>query len=182
MNAIRTNSCLVYNNFTNNGIIRGVCKPYKIMYSSRTCQYQLVAIAKKNDKDNSSARIILMNINKLHDLKFTDDSYLCSQSPEKFLQQKRMKQPIKLRIFPIHGHNDIERAFLLFSNYEKNGWYNSETGIYHLEIIGYDFEMNEIIEKILSLGPAIEVIEPKNLREQIIKIVNDSLQKFSHNF
>ena len=182
MNAIRKKSCLSYNNFTNNGIISGICKPYKIMYSSKTCQYQLVAIAKQNDKENSATRLILMNINKLHDLKLTDDSYLRSQLPEKFLQQKRMKQPIKVKIFPIHGHNDIERAFLLFSSYEKKGWYNSETGIYHLEIIGYDFEMNEIIEKILSLGSAIEVIEPKNLREHIIKIVNDSLQKFSHNF
>lgn len=75
--------------------------------------------------------------------------------------------PIRLAISPMYQFNNIERCFLSFSINRKQGCYDPEAGIYYLEIYYYDFELEDIIRKILSLGETAYVESPANVVQMI---------------
>lgn len=80
-----------------------------------------------------------------------------------------LTEHIHIAIRSIHRANEIERAFMLFSTWKKEGWMDEETGLYHLRIEFSALEKQQIIEKILSLGPAAQIIEPDSIRQTLLK-------------
>lgn len=75
---------------------------------------------------------------------------------------------VHLLIQSIHGYNEVERAFMLFSTWEKEGWLDDATGRYHLILRTYSDEQAALIEKILSLGPAVMVLAPAALKKAVL--------------
>ena len=64
--------------------------------------------------------------------------------------------------------NAVERCFALFGPFDKKTRFQ-EDGTYLLTISYCKFDEDEVLEKILSLGAAVTVLSPKNIREQIVK-------------
>lgn len=75
---------------------------------------------------------------------------------------------IHLLIQSIHGWNEVERAFLLFSTWEKEGWLDDATGRYHLIVHAYPGETAILVEKLLSLGPSILVLAPAPIKKAVL--------------
>ena len=64
--------------------------------------------------------------------------------------------------------NAVERCFALFGSFDKKTRFQ-EDGTYFLLIKYCRFDESEVLEKILSLGAAVTVLSPQNIRKRIIK-------------
>ena len=133
------------------------------------------------DSDNQC--VIRLNAAKLHNIKILNDEpvpYDIFEKVEKFYEQHKTFFKIKLK----NNTNAVERCFQIFSNYDKDAFaYNEDENgegldTYELKIWYYDFDRQEIIEKILSLGSSITVLEPEDLRKEIIDILKKAYKKF----
>ena len=172
--AIAKGSCLSYQNSTQGKIYEGVCKPYRIMYSAKMKKLQLITVTQPEGEKEE--RLVLMNLSSLSKLQPVNDS-LASADVTKMLNAKRtLSIKLRLRNLPARG-NSVERAFMLFSTYTKNGQMD-DNGIYSMQIDAYDFELNEILEKILSLGQAVEVVSPTDLRNEVAARIRCVLHTF----
>lgn len=88
-----------------------------------------------------------------------------SEKFQKFLNQH--KTSLTLALSP--KWNAVERCFLLFSSYEKEAVYEEDTDRYQLMLYFYDFDTEDVLNDIISLGSAVTLISPENLRQRIIK-------------
>lgn len=64
--------------------------------------------------------------------------------------------------------NAVERCFALFSSFDKKARLQDD-GSCFLTISYSPLDEEEILEKILSLGATVTIIEPKNIRERLYK-------------
>lgn len=81
-------------------------------------------------------------------------------------EQRYSKEPIVLEV--TDKKTAMERCFMSFSELER---YSRciEKDKYELKLFYYTFEEEDIIRKILALGPYIKVISPEHIKEEIIK-------------
>lgn len=68
----------------------------------------------------------------------------------------------------LNTRNAVERCFALFGSFDKNARFQDD-GTYFLTVKYCLVDEEEIFEKILSLGSAVTVVEPKSFRDRIIK-------------
>lgn len=166
LNMIKQCQPISCQNHTPNGTKTGVCLPYKLMHYADG-RYKLVGITPcaKTDQHPLGWRPILMLLNRLSHLRKAELSE--TADPQAILAQHQVADAIELRLQPRHN-NDLERCFLLFCTYDKSGWQEND-GSYRLNIRYYDFQEDkqDILRKILSLGPAVEVLAPLDLRKQV---------------
>lgn len=78
------------------------------------------------------------------------------------------RHTVELSLLIRNRRNAVERSFALFASYDKSSRYLKDDDTYRLTVKYYDFEENELLEKILSLGAAVTVLAPENLRQKII--------------
>lgn len=72
--------------------------------------------------------------------------------------------------------NAVERCFLLFSSYEKEAVYDEDTDRYKLTIYFYRFDTDEVLDDVFSLGSAVTLVSPENLRQKIIQRLQAAYQ------
>ena len=89
------------------------------------------------------------------------------------LRQFYSQHTAELSLLLRNRRNAVERCFALFGSCDKTSRYQKETDTYFLTVRYYDFEENELLEKILSLGAAVTVTAPQPLRQKIIQRLRD---------
>lgn len=163
--AIKENKNIIYTNNAANGkkYDNVICTPYKIMYSNKSKVFQLIAIP------NNEKRIILMNISRLSNVKITPAGVVYSDyiAEELLEEKKNLHEPIILEIED--KNNSIERCFSMFSCYHREAYIDQNTQKHIMKIFYYTFEEQEIVKDILSLGDAVIVKSPDNVREKVIE-------------
>lgn len=163
--AIKENKNIIYTNNAANGKKYDdvICTPYKIMYSNKAKVFQLIAIP------NNEKRIILMNISRLSNVNITSDGVVYSDdiAEELLKEKKNLHEPIILEIED--KNNSIERCFSMFSCYHREAYIDQNTKKHIMKIFYYTFEEQEIVKDILSLGDAVIVKSPDNVREKVIE-------------
>lgn len=135
--------------------------PYRILYSHRTGVFQLIIVSKEQD------RPILVNIQNLTDIELGD---VCKDmhkhASELIDKKKNYDAPLVLEVKAIYG--SVERCFSLFSYHHKEAYYDETIKKYILKIYYYDFDEKELVRDVLSLGDAVLVRSPENIRQQVI--------------
>ena len=91
------------------------------------------------------------------------------------IEEKRVKEPLTLRINDDRKINAVERCFALFSTYEKTGHFIKD-GLYELEVLYYVFDEMRIIQKALMLGPDIEILGNDEINSKILKLLERQKQ------
>lgn len=163
--AIVKEKSLVYSSRTKGGVeynnVTGI--PYRILYSPRTGRFQLIILTDEE-------RPILVNVNSITDLKLGDD-YIDAQrrAVELIESKKKYDEPLVLEITDIYGA--VERCFSLFSYYHKEAYFDEVAMKHILKIYYYDFDKSELVRDVLSLGDAVLVRSPEDIREAVISRV-----------
>ena len=62
----------------------------------------------------------------------------------------------------------FDRCYSLFSAYDKEAFAESED-VYNIKVYYQDFDRREIIARILSLGSAAIVLEPEDIRDEMVE-------------
>lgn len=180
---------IVYDSKTGNGneYKDKIAFPYKIEYSVRNQSYKLTALI-YDDKYNEN-RIIKIPLKNITSVKVIDDKackyaeyidkikeYIPKIS-EFYEKKKHTNDPIELEI--IDEKNTLDRCFHIFSYHDKQAYYDSENNIHNLKIFYYDFDKEEIIKDILSLGSCVIVKKPEEIRNIVIERIKKSYLSYS---
>lgn len=87
-------------------------------------------------------------------------------------KKKYCKEPIVLEVTDIKGA--MARCFMGFSSYERSTR-SLGNNKYEVKIFYYTFNKDEMIRKILTLGPYVVVKSPENIRNDIIDILKNKI-------
>ena len=87
---------------------------------------------------------------------------------EKKFQEFYSRNTAEISLSVRNVRNAVERCFALLGMYEKKARFQDD-GSYFLTVEYFKPDEEEILEKIFSLGAAVTILSPKNIREKIIK-------------
>lgn len=82
------------------------------------------------------------------------------------------KEPIVLEV--TDKKSAMERCFMSFSEMERSSRCIGEDK-YELKLLYYTFEEEEVIRKILALGPYVKVISPQRIVDEVVKRIRRAL-------
>lgn len=139
--------------------------PIRIEYSLKDENLRLSLYSLDEDRP---IMVLLKNIKSIA----LERNIKVDKSREVLLMQlkdkKYSKEPIVLEL--IDRKMAMERCFMGFSSYERSTRSLGDNK-YEVKIYYYTFDEDEVIRKILSLGPYVVVKSPENIRNKIIVII-----------
>lgn len=126
------------------------CLPLKMEYSEKDDKFRVIVAL--------GGKTIVVNMARIIDVKNSDKEII-----QGGVRQQRV---LKLRI--IDNRNALERVMLHFAHFEKNAVKTGKKE--YMADIKYDIaDEPEIVMRVLSFGPMVEVIAPESVRNTIIK-------------
>lgn len=176
VNAIRTRRYIRATNHSFNGTIYKSMKliPYKLEYSSQFDSFSLSCYPIKKK------RPVKMNLRNLTEIEIEEpipDYELFVNNFEEQLRDTQEKTPIVIEI--INKDDAYDRSAYLFSPYNTY-CYDLGNDKLQMSIYYYRFQKDEIIRNILFLGPYIKVVSPKNVADEIVKIMQNAYSNYAH--
>ena len=116
-------------------------------------------------------RAVKMNFSRIEEIRALEEPVPrdVEEKFRAFLAARRRSLTLRLNL----KNNAAERAFCLFAPYDKEASFDEESGVYTLTVFYYDFDEQEMIEQILSLGSAAVVLSPEKMRQAVIEILQD---------
>ena len=165
--ALQNKVCVRYRNETRqNGENVGTAAPVRLEYDVYAARWRVIFWLTDEE------RAIKANVSRLNDLTLTDTP--CPNDLDvrfrQFLDVKERTVVLTLR--PLY--NAVERCFALFSTYDKEAVFLEKEDRYRLTVHYYDFDRQEMIYHVLSLGAAVAVEEPSDFREEIIRRLREA--------
>ena len=118
--------------------------------------------------DEAEDRAVKINIHRLETLEITKEP-IPSGMEEKFIGfLSRQKSEVTFRLNDKKNTGAFDRCYSLFSAYDKKACAEEEN-VYTIKVYYQDFDRREITSRFLSLGPAAVVLEPEDIRAEIIE-------------
>ena len=84
-------------------------------------------------------------------------------------------EPVVLRVRKTKGA--LERCFLVFENQLFLETEQLSPDAFRLSFQFYRFDRGEILRRLLYLGPAVELLSPQSLREELLELVEQALEQ-----
>lgn len=82
---------------------------------------------------------------------------------EKYFSSRKCSLPAVIKVTT--ERNGVERFMMEFASYEKHTVRNLETGQYMVELWYDEQDETELLIRLLSFGPVIEILGPPHLRK-----------------
>ena len=132
--------------------------PQQMLYSTKDDKFRIVG--KRLHSQNSKA--IILNLARIREV-----SLIQNDNPAAPPKQSSRIEKHRVKIAIYKERNALERCMLQFASYDKQTVYDEEKGCHVCEI-SYDImEETELLIRILSFGPVVEVLGPERMRKQI---------------
>ncbi len=144
--------------------------PIRIEYSLKDGRFR-VSMYSLDDK-----RPIMANIFSLDNIKIDKEEGIevhRDTAINLVHEYRYSKEPIVLEV--IDEKAAMERCFMSFSEMERYSRCIGEDK-YEMKLFYYTFEEEEVIGKILALGPYVKVTSPQRIIEQIIKRIREAIE------
>lgn len=162
---------ILYSNVDRNGneYNNQLALPIRIEYSLKDDKFRASLYSLEEQ------RSIMVNLHTLKEVKIAHNvsSKIKREDVLKKLKEKKYSEvPITIELEDIRGA--MERCFMSFSSFERNSRNISENK-YEIDIYYYTFEEDEVIRKIMSLGPYVKVKSPDRVRGIVIDKIKRAL-------
>ncbi len=141
--------------------IRGRFVLLKTEYSPKNGKFRAYCYLLRNDRKRSSGIINIGRITKIED---TGRVFRTDISPDDYFAARRCKEPAVIKVTT--ERNGVERFMMEFASYEKHTVRDLGTGEYTVELWYDEQDETEVLIRLLSFGPVIEILAPAGLREQ----------------
>lgn len=140
--------------------IREKFLPLKIEYSQKNDKFRMYCYRVKN---NAACGGGVVNIGRIEEIKKTGVFFKSTVSLDRFFKQRRAKEPVTVRV--TNSRNGIERFLAEFASYEKQTERELKTGNVTVKLY-YDIQdETELLIRLLSFGPVLEIMGPDRFRK-----------------
>lgn len=161
--ALREKKKLRYVNIDKSGTRHDrTLSPCRFEYDAAMNRYFLIVW------DEAENRAVKINIRRLETLEIAKEP-IPGDTDDKFLKfLSRRQKSVVFRLVDNQNTNAFDRCYSLFSAYDKEAFAESED-VYNIKVYYQDFDRREIIARILSLGSAAIVLEPEDIRDEMVE-------------
>lgn len=169
VDAIKNNKILKYTNVTRLGeeYKDKIAIPIRIDYSLKDEELRLSLYSIEEERP---IMVLLKNIRGISTYSNINEDIKREDVMLKLKDKKYSKDPIVLEVVDIRGA--MERCFMGFSSYERSTK-SLGNNKYEVKIYYYTFNADELIRRILALGPYAVVKSPQHIRDRIIEILKE---------
>lgn len=133
----------------------------KMEYSPKNGKFRAYCYLLRNDRVKSSG---IINIGRIINIVDTGRYFRTPVSIDNYFSSRKCSSPAVIRVTT--ERNGIERFMLEFAAYEKHTVRNIETMEYTVELWYDQQDETELLIRLLSFGPIIEILGPQHLRAQ----------------
>ena len=143
--------------------------PLRIEYSLKDDKFR-ASMYSIEDK-----RAIKVNLHTLKEINVTEkSSNLKREDLIKNLKEKKYcEEPVTIMLKDKRGA--MERCFMSFSSFERSSKL-IDTNTYEVDIYYYTFQEDDVISKIISLGPYVIVKGPERIRNTVIEKIKKAYE------
>lgn len=148
----------------------------KTEYSPKNDKFRVYCYLLRNDRVKSSG---IINIGRITNIVDTGRVFRTPVLIDDYFSSRKCSSPAVIRVTT--ARNGVERFMLEFASYEKHTVRNLETGEYTVELWYDQQDETELLIRLLSFGPVIEILDPQHLRQQAklrIKRQAEILEKY----
>ncbi|SFD21369.1 WYL domain-containing protein [Ruminococcus albus] len=132
----------------------------KLEYSPKNDKFRAYCYLLRNDKIKSSG---IINIGRITNITDTGRIFRTPVSTDDYFQSRKCRTPAVIRV--TSERNGVERFMTEFASYEKHTVRDTQTGEYTVELWYDEQDETEVLIRLLSFGPVIEIMGPAHLRE-----------------
>lgn len=141
--------------------IREKYLPLKIEYSQKNDKFRVYCCRVKNGNRYGGGTI---NIGRIEEIRKTGEFFKRNISLNVFFKERRIKNPVTVQVS--NSRNGVERFLAEFASYEKETERELKTGNITVKLY-YDIQdETELLIRLLSFGPVLEIIGPENFRKK----------------
>lgn len=163
LSAVKTHEILeITFNSKNNQKLRGFYIPLKIQYSPKNDRFRLLAFRMHENEVSGSATI---NIGRITEINRTGKVWEADISMEDYFSQQKCREPVTVIIS--EERNAVQRFFMEFAPFEKRAEFDLSSGKCTVEIWYDRQDETELLIRLLSFGPVIEVTAPHEFRRKL---------------
>ena len=143
--------------------------PQNLIYSAKDDKFRVVGqhLTKNRTKQ------ILLNISRIKTVDYSQKTFSHYLS-ENYNTETVNKRTVQLAISS--ERNALERCMLQFASYDKQTVFDEKTNRYICDISYDTLEETEVLIRILSFGPVVEVLAPEQFKEQIRKRIRMQME------
>ncbi len=154
----------------------GYFQPLRLEYSLKNDKFRLFTAKLHN---NSEFKYYILNISGINNVSVSNKSWVDSVSISGFFKFRKSLEPITVKV--INERNGINRFMMEFACYEKYTEYDSQNDTITSQI-WYDTQTEtELLIRLLSFGPVLEIVSPKKVREQAKQRIKKQFELFFNN-
>lgn len=135
--------------------------PLAIEYSRKNDKFRLFCCAVRGGKLNGSGNI---NLGRIEQVRGTGVRYEGKVTAEDYFRMRRCESPVTVRVTT--ERNAVERFLMEFSSYEKHTERDVETGEITVQLRYDKQDETELLIRLLSFGPVLEIMGPPAFRAQ----------------
>lgn len=146
-----------------------VVRPWKLEYSVYDRRWWAILYHPRE------GRTIKARLDNLRDVELLGPSEVSPEEIRAAMERLLEPEPVVLRVRKTRGA--LERCFLVFENqlFLETEQLSPET--VRLAFRFYRFDQGEILRRLLYLGPAVELLAPQSLREELLALVEQALEQ-----
>lgn len=133
----------------------------KMEYSPKNDKFRVYCYLLRNDRVKSSG---IINIGRITNIVDTGRVFRTPVLIDDYFSSRKCSSPAVIRVTT--ARNGVERFMLEFASYEKHTVRDLETGEYTVELWYDQQDETELLIRLLSFGPVIEILGPHHLRKQ----------------
>lgn len=154
----------------------GYFQPLRLEYSLKNDKFRLFTAKLHN---NNEFKYYILNISGINNVSVSNKSWVDSVSISGFFKFRKSLEPITVKV--INERNGINRFMMEFACYEKYTEYDNQNDTITSQI-WYDTQTEtELLIRLLSFGPVLEIVSPKKVREQAKQRIKKQFELFFNN-
>lgn len=139
--------------------------PLKLEYSRKNDKFRVYCAA-YHDRHWSNG---LINLGRVISVKSTGKKIEKKPDMEEYFSQRKCTEPVTVEVTP--ERNGVERFMMEFAAYEKYSERDLETGVCTVKLWYDKADETELLIRLLSFGPVIEIKAPQSFRKLAVERV-----------
>ncbi len=153
--------------------IRRKFLPIKIEYSPKNDKFRVYSQLIKCGRVHDSG---IINMGRIEEVRQTGQFCTIPVNISKYLNKRKCSEPITVRVTT--ERNTVERFFMEFAPYEKQSERDLSTGECIVKIWYDKQDETELLIRLLSFGPTIEILSPFDFRQKAAERVFRQFELF----